>query len=229
MTKPYNGGKPTFHEFITPIGLCVFSYHDEPQLKFKDQNNTQPDMDEKTGLQHAEYKVTLAWNKSSQNQLSDLIQLAQKVKHEGWPESANPQAFFALQPFFRDGDNPDHNTAGKDFLRGKYYLNFKSKADAKRDQITGRPVYSGAPGLIGPNKEDLMPTDWYSGCQGRVSGIMFATEYMGKHFISVRLNNIQKFSDGERIGGGGKPDAKDQFDSIDGANSATFDGLKGLL
>jgi hypothetical protein len=65
----------------------------------------------------------------------------------------------------------------------------------------------GAPGLIGPANEDLLPTDVYSGCFARVSGIMFGTEYSGRKFISVRLNNVQKARDGEKLGGG-RPDAK---------------------
>jgi hypothetical protein len=46
---------------------------------------------------------------------------------------------------------------------------------------------------------------------------MFGTEYSGRNFISIRLNNIQKAADGERMGGGGKPDAKKQFDPLQAA------------
>lgn len=222
MVKPYNGGKPTFHEFITPIGLIVHLYHDKPQLKFKDQFQREPDMD-KDGLQVAEYKVTLAWDKSNPNLIVPLADLAKQVKAEAWPESQQPNAFFALQPFFRDGDNPEHNTKGKEYLKGKYYLNFKQKASASRDPHNPQVIhYSGGPGLLGPRGagDKIMPTDIYPGCTGRVSGIMFGTEYMGKHFISTRLNNIQLFETPQtnpnlvRIGGGGRPDADDQFDSL---------------
>lgn len=226
MSKPYNGGKPTFEEFITPIGLFVHMFHDKPQLKTKDQLGKIPDLDE-NGIQKAEYKVTLAWDKSSAGLLQPLVDLATKVKSEAWPESAAPGAFFALQPFFRDGDNPEHNTKRKDYLLNRYYLNFKQKADAVRDPHNPQVIhYSGAPGLLGPMKEQIMPTDIYAGCTGRVSGIMFATEYMGKHFISTRLNNIQLFESPatnpalERIGGGGRPDASDQFDNLIPAGAA---------
>lgn len=219
MSKPYNGGKPEFREFVTPIGIFVHMFHDKPQLKTKDQLGKIPDIDE-NGLQKAEYKVTLAWDKTDPG-LKELADLAHKVKAEAWPESAKPEAFFALQPFFRDGDNPEHNTKQKEYLLGKYYLNFKQKADAARDPHNPNVIhYSGAPGLIGPSKEQIMPTDIYPGCSGRVSGIMFGTEYMGKHFISTRLNNIQLYQTPEtnpaleRIGGGGRPDAASQFDSL---------------
>lgn len=214
--KPYaaNGGKPTFVEFITPIGLFVHMYHDKPQLKTSDQLGKVPELDE-NGIQRAEFKVTLAWEKTRQGELADLVSKAMQVRNEAWPESNAPGAFFHLQPFFRDGDNPEHNTKGRDYLRGCFYLNFKSRAEPTR-LPDGRVQYGGAPGLLGPNGPGhvLMPTDVYAGCTGRVSGIMFGTEYMGKHYISTRLNNIQKYQDGDRIGGGQKPSADSQFDAL---------------
>jgi len=238
MTKPYGGGKPTFEEFITPIGMVCHLFHDKPQLKTTDQLGKVPDMDPETGLQRAEYKITLAWSKQRMAELTPLIELANKVKATAWPESMKPGAFFALQPFFRDGDNPEHNTNGKDYLKGRYYLNFKAKSDAKRDAQTGQIIYSGAPGLLGPYGDSIMPTDIYPGCTARCSGIMFGTEYMGKHFISTRLNNIQLFENCEmnpaleRIGGS-KPTAASQFGALkEGAGQvmgSTMNGLQGLL
>lgn len=236
MTAPYqaNGGKPIWNEFITPTGLVCHLYHDRPQLKFKDQFQKIPDMD-KDGIQIAEYKITLAWDKTEAHLVQPLAELAKKTKVEAWPESAAPGAFFALQPFFRDGDNPEHNTKGKDYLMGKYYLNFKQKAAAARDPNNPQQViYSGAPGLLGPlgPGDKLMVTDIYPGCLARCSGVMFGTEYMGKHYISTRLNNIQLFQNQThnpnltRIGGGGRPDADSQFDSL--VPNTGMAGLSGL-
>lgn len=217
--KPYanNGGKPIFNEGMSPIGLFVHLYHDRPQLKTKDQYGKVPDIDAETGIQRAEYKSTLAWEKSRIAELQEMIALAQQTQEQGWPGSTQPGAFFALEPFFRDGDNPAHNTEGRDYLKGKYYLNFKSKAKAEKDQM-GQVHYSGAPGLLGPYgpEDKIMPGDLWPGCTGRVSYIMFATEYMGKHFISVRMQNLQKYDegDGTRIGGGQRPSAESQFGAI---------------
>lgn len=218
MAKPYAaaGGKPTFHEFLTPIGLIAHLYHDKPQLKTKDQYARIPDMDE-NGIQKAEYKVTLAWSKTRMPELQELINLAHAVRAEAWPESMIPGAFFHLEPFFRDGDNPAHNTKGREYLRGRYYLNFKQPAKAARDPLNAQNiVYTGGPGLLGPYgpEDKIMPVDLYPGCTGRCSGIIFGTEYAGKNFISVRLNNIQKYEDGERIGGGARPTAESQFGAI---------------
>lgn len=232
--KPYGGGKPVFNTFLTPIGLIAHLYHDAPQLKTKDQNGQIPDIDPETGIQKAEYKVTLAWSKTRVNELQDLINLAMQTQAEAWPDSVKPGAFFQLEPFFRDGDNPAHNTKNKEYLRDRYYLNFKQKADAKRDAITGKVVYSGAPGLLGPyGPEDLiMPMDIWPGCTGRVSGIMFGTEYAGRNFISVRLNNIQKYDegDGTRIGGGSRPTAAQQFGALkDGQGGQFPNGNAGMF
>lgn len=223
-TKP---GKPIFNEYTSPIGKVVHCYHDKPQLQETDSKPPKPVLDE-NGIQKAEYKVTLAWPKSFMDrELIPMRQLAAQTRDEAWGPEAAADAWLNLQPFLRDGDNPEHNTKRKEYLFGHVYLNFKQKAGAQR-QSDGRVVYSGAPGLIDAYCNDLMPTDLYAGCDARVSGIMFGTEYSGKRFISTRLNNIQRApvpASGmwERMGGGGRPDAKSQFDAL-----ATVPGMGGL-
>lgn len=213
-----NGGKPKFHEFVTPIGRVVHTYHDKPQLETK-ENSNEPVLD-KDGIQLAQYKVTLAWPKSFLNtELIPLRTLAGTVRDEAWGPGAASDPWLNLQAFLRDGDNPEHNTKRKEYLFGHVYLNFKQKAIPQR-LPNGQVLYSGAPGLIGPSNEDLLAVDMYAGAWGRVSGILFGTEYSGKRFISTRLNNIQKGGgptgdgNGERMGGGGRPDAKSQFDPL---------------
>jgi hypothetical protein len=221
-----NGGKPKFNEFVTPIGRVVHSYHDKPQLQETDSKPPRPVLDE-NGVQKADYKVTLWWPKSElETTLIPLRTLAAKTRDEAWGPQAASDPWLNLQPFLRDGDNPEHNTKRKEYLFGGVYLNFKQKAVPTR-HADGRVTYSGAPGLIGPHKEDLLPADMYAGCMARISGILFGTEYSGKRFISTRLNNIQKAADGERIGGGGRPDAKSQFDPLAAAPSpsAGFGGM----
>lgn len=218
MAYPGSGGKPIFNEFITPVGLITHLSHDKP-LKKINEKTRMPILDE-NGLQEAEYRVTMAWAKTRLAELQPLIDLAQLTKRQAWPESAEPGAFFALEPFFRDGDDPRHNTKKREYLFGCYYLNFKSKAQASKNPTNGQVLYAGAPGLVDKFGNDLMPLDLYSGCTGRVSGIIFGTEYLGKNFISTRLNNIQKAEDGTRLGNV-KPDAKTQFGALPGAGGAT--------
>lgn len=214
-----NGGKPIFREFITPIGQVIYSYHDVPQAVTDD--NGRPVMDTKTGLPKAEYKITLKWPKAElTGSLLPLRGLAATVRDDAWGAAAAADAWLNLQPFLRDGDNPEHNTKKVEHLFGHVYLNIKGKAEPVVINGEFQKRYTGAPGLVGPHNEDIMATDVYSGCYGRASGILFGTEYMGKRFISSRLNNFQKGGgpngdgNGERIGGGSRPDAKSQFDPL---------------
>lgn len=207
-----NSGKPIWNEFITPIGRLIHCYHDKPQLEVIEKTRT-PILDE-NGIQKAQFKVSLMWPKRMMDsELIPLRQLAATTRDEAWGAQAAADSWFRLEPFLRDGDNPEHNTKKREYLFGHVYLNFKAKAVPQK-QPDGRIVYTGAPQVIGPYNEDLLPTDIYPGCEARVSGIMFGTEYSGRNFISVRLNNIQKARDGERIGGGERKDARSQFDPL---------------
>lgn len=211
-SKPYNGEKPTFNEFRTPIGVIVHAYHDKPQLQ-EDEKTKKPVLDE-NGIQKADYKITLAWPREYlTTALMPMRELAALTRDQAWGPGCGEDPWLNLQPFLRDGNNPEHNTKKKEYLFDKVYLNFKQKAVPNR-LPNGQVHYTGAPGIVGPNVEDLLPSDIYPGCEALVSGIMFGTEYTGKRFISTRLNNIQKSKDGERIGGGGRPDAKSQFDPL---------------
>ncbi len=209
---------PKFIEFQTPIGRVVYEALAEAQQE-TDGNPPKPKFDSETGAPVMHYKVTLMWPKSElDTTLIPLRTLAAQARDQKWAPGTYDPNFFAIQPFLRDGDNPEHNTSNKEELRGHVYLSIKSKAKVARSphDSTKWIVQGGQPGIIGPNNEDLLPVDVYSGCFARASGIIFGTEYSGKRYISVRLNNIQKAWDGERIGGGGRPDAKSQFDPLSG-------------
>lgn len=231
-----NAGKPKFNEFITPhwqaadgtltAGRIVHCYHDVAQVQTDDKTK-QPILDDK-GIPKADFKVTVAWPKTILDTLLiPMRTLAATTRDEAWgPQCASDQ-WFRLEAFLRDGDNPEHNTKRREYLFGHVYLNFKAagKPIIEGDKFTGR--YSGAPGLLDVYGADLANVDLYAGCYARVSGIMFGTEYMGRKFISTRLNNIQKVADGERMGGGGRPDAKSQFDPL-ATRPAGASGLGGL-
>jgi hypothetical protein len=226
MAYPNNNGKPIFNQFITPIGLITHCAHDKP-LKKINEKTRMPILDE-NGIEEAEYRVTLAWEKQRLAELQELIDLAQRTKGEAWPESLNPGAFFALETFFRDGDDPRHNTMKRDYLFGHYYLNFKSKATGSRNPVNGQILYSGAPGLVDQYGQPMLPLDLYSGCTARCSGIMFGTEYLGKNFISTRLNNIQKADDGTRLGNV-RPDAQSQFGPLPGYGGSAGGKMRDVL
>lgn len=210
MSRP-QGKKPDFLEFLTPIGRIVYESIAEPQ---QDEDNGVKKTDPETGAPIMFFKVTIMWPKAELNTtLVPFRTLAAQARDLKWPPGSYDPAWFALETFIRDGDNPLHNTKARDELRNHVYLTFKSKATMARGADGRWFVQKGQPQCVGPANEDLLPIDIYSGCFARVSGIMFGTEYSGKKFISVRLNNIQKARDGERLGGG-RPDAKSQFDPL---------------
>lgn len=228
-----SGKQKDFIEFITPVGRAVHLYHDQPRLS-TEENSNKPILDEH-GVQKAEYSVTLWWPKSYMDtQLIPLRTLAAQARDLKWPAAAGDQ-WFRLQPFLRDGDNPEHNTKRKEYLFGGVYLNIKSGAKYRRD-AAGKVIYEGAPQIIGPYNEDLFPADMWAGAWCRASGIIFGTEYSGKNFISVRLNNIQKAptppgQPDEKMTGG-RPDARSQFDPLStgpAPGATTAGGLPNIL
>lgn len=231
-----NGGKPKFNEFITPhwtapdgtltAGRIVHCYHDNAQVQTDDKTK-QPVLDD-NGIPKADFKVTVAWPKSAlDTHLIPMRTLAATTRDEAWGPECSQDQWFRLEAFLRDGDNPEHNTKRREYLFGHVYLNFKASAKPIMENGVFTKRYSGAPGLLDVYGADMNPVDLYAGCYARISGIMFGTEYMGKKFISTRLNNIQKVADGERMGGGGRPDAKSQFDPL-ATRPAGASGLGGL-
>lgn len=222
------GKKKDFLEFITPIGRIVYESLREPQQEL---DNGAKKTDPETGAPIMHFKVTLMWPKAMMDsELLPFRQLAAKARDLMWPPGSYDPSWFRLEPFLRDGDDPAHNTKAKDELRGHVYMTFKCKAVMARNPANPQQwmVSGGQPQLIGPGNEDLLPTDVYSGCFARVSGIVFGSEYSGRKFISVRLNNVQKARDGEKLGGG-RPDAKSQFDPLGPALGGPQPGMGGGL
>lgn len=93
----------------------------------------------------------------------------------------------------RDGDEerPDD-----DAFRGKFFINAKSTKK---------------PGVVDKDLNKILdPEELYSGVYGRVSISFFPFNVSGNQGIGAGLNNVQKLSDGERLGGGSN--AKTDFD-----------------
>lgn len=185
-------------ECITPVGQANYVYITNPQPDDQGQKW---------------YKLMLAWPKEYFNR--ELIELRQKAM-----EAA--KAFFGqqvppLEPFIRDGDNPAHNTENNADLHGKVYLNIKCKCE---DAQTLKDM----PGIVDRFGNDIPPVDIYSGCFLRCSIILGGYNNKGKRGVWVRLQNIQKSHDGERLSG--RPSAQSQFGAMDGpAPSSDPSGL----
>ena len=71
------------------------------------------------------------------------------------------------------------------------------------------------PGIVDKNvKRIIDPEDFYPGCFAHADVNPYGWSYMGKNGISYGLQNVQKVSDGEHIGGG--VSAESSFDAVDG-------------
>ena len=102
----------------------------------------------------------------------------------------------AIKNPLRDGDieRPD-DEAYKD----AYFVNANSET---------------APGVVDANKQQIIDTsEVYSGVYGRASINFYAFNSNGNKGIACGLNNLQKISDGEPLGG--KSRAEDDFDIED--------------
>ncbi|MNV25452.1 hypothetical protein D3C71_1165480 [compost metagenome] len=60
----------------------------------------------------------------------------------------------------------------------------------------------------------LDSTEVYSGCFGRVSLNFYAFDTKGNKGVAAGLNNVQKMSDGDYLGG--RSSAEDDFDELEG-------------
>lgn len=148
------------------------------------------------------YKLMLAWPKSYMGaELMELRQKATQAAKQFFGEQLPP-----LEPFLRDGDSPSHNTKDNADLRGKVYLNIKCKCQDPQGK-------SDMPGIVDRFGNPLMPVDVYSGAFVRCSVLLGGYNNKGKRGVWIRLQNIQKSHDGERLSG--RPDARSQFGVLD--------------
>ena len=71
-----------------------------------------------------------------------------------------------------------------------------------------------APGIVDANRDPILNrSEVYSGVYGRASVNFYAFNSNGNRGIAVGLNNLQKLSDGDPLGG--KPRAEDDFSADD--------------
>ena len=109
----------------------------------------------------------------------------------------------------------------------KFLASFKTPLrDGDTERDTGKyPEYKGhyfinantynRPGVVDAQKNDIIDkSELYSGCYGRVSIIPAAYNVDGNKGIKFYLNNVQKLSDGEPLGGN-VSNASDDFTAVE--------------
>ena len=109
----------------------------------------------------------------------------------------------------------------------KFLASFKTPLrDGDTERDTGKyPEYKGhyfinantynRPGVVDAQKNDIIDkSELYSGCYGRVSIIPAAYNVDGNKGIKFYLNNVQKLTDGEPLGGS-VSNAADDFTAVE--------------
>lgn len=136
----------------------------------------------------ATYSVTLVIPKNDDETFKKISDAMLKAYKEGEEtlkgKSKTAPAFDKIHLPIRDGDVERPNDA---VFAGSYFINATS-------------MYK--PGLIDANKNIIVDTnDFYSGCYGRASIVFYAYNNKGNTGIACSLRNLQKFEDGEKLGG----------------------------
>lgn len=103
----------------------------------------------------------------------------------------------------RDGDR---ERKGDPAYANSYFLNANS---------------TDAPGIVDADRQDILDhNEIYSGCYGRASVNFYAFNSNGNKGIACGLNNLQKISDGEPLGG--RTRAEDDFADLDEDDDEDF-------
>jgi hypothetical protein len=142
------------------------------------------------------YSVSLIIPKTDKETIARINEAVEEAKKAG---TAKFGAKFTSGNFklpLRDGDidRPDDEN-----YKDAYFVNANSTT---------------APGIIDRNKQPILDTtEVYSGCYGRASIVFYPFNSNGNKGIACGLQNLQKLSDGEPLGG--KSRAEDDFDAYE--------------
>ena len=162
-------------------GLVRFSYANVWEPK-KDKND------------NLKYSVALLFPKKNKNALNKIIQAIDEAVAEGKENGdfgkKNPGTFkkksAKVEGFkwcLRDGETKEENEE----YQGMMFLNASSKE---------------APLIGDADKQEIVDEDeFYSGCWGRASIVLFPYNSDGNIGIGCYLHSVQKLKDGERLSG----------------------------
>lgn len=146
------------------------------------------------------YSVSLIIPKSDTKTIAKIEAAIQAAYEEGESKlkgsGRSVPALPVLKTPLRDGDaeRPDDEA-----YKNSYFVNANS---------------STAPGIVDADKNPILErSEVYSGVYGRASVNFYAFNSNGNKGIACGLNNLQKISDGEPLGG--KSRAEDDFDTED--------------
>ncbi|MCC8124604.1 MAG: DUF2815 family protein [Akkermansia sp.] len=146
------------------------------------------------------YSVSLIIPKSDTKTVEKIKAAIQAAYEEGQGKlkgnGRSVPALSAIKTPLRDGDleRPDDEA-----YKNSYFINANSAT---------------APGIVDADRNPVMErSEVYSGVYGRASISLYAFNTNGNKGIACGLNNLQKISDGEPLGGRSR--AEDDFDTDD--------------
>lgn len=146
------------------------------------------------------YSVSLIIPKSDTKTIAKIETAIQAAYEEGESKlkgsSKTVPALSVLKTPLRDGDRerPDDEA-----YKNSYFINANSASK---------------PGIVDADRNPILDrSEVYSGVYGRASVNFYAFNSNGNKGIACGLNNLQKISDGEPLGG--KSSAEDDFDTDD--------------
>lgn len=146
------------------------------------------------------YSVSLIIPKSDTKTVEKIQAAIQAAYEEGQSKlkgnGKSVPALSVIKTPLRDGDaeRPDDEA-----YKNSYFINANSAT---------------APGIVDADRNPILErSEVYSGVYGRASISLYAFNSNGNRGIACGLNNLQKISDGEPLGG--KSRAEDDFDTDD--------------
>lgn len=141
------------------------------------------------------YSVSLIIPKSDKKTITDINRAIDHAIKEGTSKFGGKVPATLKLPL-RDGD---HERPDEEAYQDSYFINTNSK---------------NRPGIVDKELRAILdPNDLYSGCYGRASITFYAFNQNGNKGIACGLQNIQKWSDGEPLGGRNR--AEDDFATVD--------------
>ena len=151
------------------------------------------------------YDLQFLIPKTDRNGVRDILRAIKEVGEAEW--GAN---WRKVRTPLRDGDKEkDELTEDGQTTKGEkyperlnhFFLNARST----------KPI-----GVYDRQRNPIVePSDVYGGCKVKIALSFFPYSTSGNHGVGAGLNGVQKISDGEAFGGGGKPAVESMFDMLD--------------
>lgn len=144
--------------------------------------------------QDAKFSLCVLIDKDDKTTLKKINAAIQEAIREGISSKWNGKKPANLKLPLRDGD--DERAEEAEEYEGVMFLNANSTQK---------------PGIVDKDLNEILdPDEVYSGCYGRVSINFYPFNVNGNRGVGVGLNNVQKLSEGERLGGA-RASAEDDF------------------